>query len=434
MVYTAEPVRHVRTSLDRVLHVAPVGICWALMLGVALTEPAGWRFERPPEGLIVAAAALGAGVLATLLPRVGDGLLTLLGRWGRRAELSVDGPALVVCASWMETRIPRAQIASGAVVRVGGRYDVELRLRDGRVLAFGFADRAAAEALLADLHLDATDHRATFDLGDPARRRLTLAIALANLGIAAATGPMFLHSSTGGAARMIRLGVGLAFLVWTLVKNVPTQVDVGLDCVELRALLRRRRIPLDAILCAEEKIEYSRKTGIAGPWRRDLVIRLRTGRQIRVKCGGESRFDQTVAAVVTRIHRALEARAALSDASTLEALARRDESVPAWRERVGRLLQAQGAYRTAPITPESLARIARNPDAPVEQRIGAALALGASRNRPLCREIRIAAGAVVDPRLRIALTEAVRDQPREEAVLEALEAELLEEAAAAEAD
>jgi len=151
-----------------------------------------------------------------------------------------------------------------------------------------------------------------------------------------------------------------------------------------------------------------------------VLFRSEGGEHVRINVQGSSDFDGRLGALAARIHQAKAARAAFADSKPLDSLARGSDPIPEWRRRVLSLLERPSSYRQASITPEDLAHVARNPEAPAEQRIAAALAIGRTNDPTLRKEVRIAADACVHPRLRIALRQALKETPEETAILEAL--------------
>lgn len=73
----------------------------------------------------------------------------------------------------------------------------------------------------------------------------------------------------------------------------------------------------------------------------------------------------------------------------------------------------QAAYRVASVDPEPLAHHLDHPAASVEQRLGAAVALGASGDAQLAQKVRVAAAGCADEDMRAALEHAAAGELEE---------------------
>lgn len=105
-----------------------------------------------------------------------------------------------------------------------------------------------------------------------------------------------------------------------------------------------------------------------------------------------------------------------------EVLARSGRSGAEWLAALRSLsANAPGAYRAVTIDVDRLWRLLEHPRALPSSRVAAAVVLGASSDAPARRKLRVAARAMVDPRLKRAVERAA-DAHDDEALIEALEA------------
>src|SRR5262249_10580900 len=74
-----------------------------------------------------------------------------------------------------------------------------------------------------------------------------------------------------------------------------------------------------------------------------------------------------------------------------------------WRSALGALARRGVDYRAAGLSPDDLSALLASPDATPERRLGAALALAASKHPAAPERIRIAAAQCASERLRVAL-------------------------------
>jgi len=170
----------------------------------------------------------------------------------------------------------------------------------------------------------------------------------------------------------------LAVLVTALVGRLRPRLVVGLDGIRIAGVLRPRFVPYSAIRAV---------TG-GGP----IVVDL-ANETLYLPVIGQS-ADQ-IAALHDRIEQGRK-RYAEKSARPLDALDRAGRTIAEWTEAVRRLPNA-GSFRQAALDIEDLEKVVADPKAPIERRVGAALAL----RDPA--KVRVAAEQSADPKVRVAL-------------------------------
>lgn len=180
-------------------------------------------------------------------------------------------------------------------------------------------------------------------------------------------------------------------------------LETGVDGVRIVRGTRSRFIPYRAI----------HKVARAG---RRIVLETTTG-IVRTP-----RVDDTAEAVSALVSRIAEAGRAVAaqDAPALDALDRRERPMRQWRDALDELALEGKGFRGTALAGEDLEQILRNPQAPLERRIGAALALR-SRSDNARNRIRVAAAASVEPRVRVALEAAAAEDVDDDALERALD-------------
>lgn len=390
---------------------------------------AGWLAYALGTGslgiIVVLAALLGlGGPLPPLLayPLGGLGLLTYLwppllgaglfvgrlrtfGGGAARVEdgaLVVDGPAAL--------RVPRADVAQAAVVPGRG-----LRVEDraGREIDLSMSDQDA-HALIDALDLEPAEHRYRFAWRKRSARWGSFALAFLGLSFVAGL-PMIL--ATGAQASMLGVGCMLASSPWLVAELVSRwwssrSLEIGLDGVLARSRLGRSLLRFEDLRDVVAEHDALRITTNDGTVHRVLTDaddeamraamrdRLREARAIASSRGGEGSVARAM-------------------------LERGTRSMGAWRGELASILTAAKGFRAASVNSDELAGVMDDTSATAEQRIAAAIALGAvPENRA---RIRVAAETSVSPKMRVAL-DALAEGEHDDAIFEAA----LEEAAEAE--
>jgi hypothetical protein len=97
--------------------------------------------------------------------------------------------------------------------------------------------------------------------------------------------------------------------------------------------------------------------------------------------------------------------------------------VAAWREALGAMRAQADSYRSATLGRDDLLAVVESPAAPLERRLGAALALAPTSDDEGRSRIRAAARACADPLMRVALEKLADGDDDDAALEEALQAE-----------
>jgi hypothetical protein len=209
------------------------------------------------------------------------------------------------------------------------------------------------------------------------------------------------------------MGVAMVLMLY------PTRVEVGADGILMKWLGRRRFIPASDIAGAfhyEEGMGNNRYVGVK-------VVR-KSGQEVKIPVG--TRWsDDDAHALVERIREAVEIYERGDVESSGALLDRGERAIGDWV----RMLKSLGAgasatLRTAAMDSERLWHLLESPSAPREHRAAAAIALATSDEEGARDRIRVAATAVAEPKLRVALEAASND---DEAKLEKAMEELAQE-------
>src|SRR5262249_2647105 len=115
---------------------------------------------------------------------------------------------------------------------------------------------------------------------------------------------------------------------------------------------------------------------------------------------------ERAAAVRQRIAEAVQTASRAGAEAASELVARGGRPSSAWREAL-RKLAVGGGYRGETVSPDALLRAAENADAPVEQRLGAAMAIGLGADEDAKRRLRVAVEGIANARVRVAMELAV---------------------------
>lgn len=303
---------------------------------------------------------------------------------------------------------PRASIRSGLVVP-NTPHGTVVRLSNPsrfRSIDLVVADEAEGRALLDALDLGTSRRTAQF-LAHP---RMHGAPAVAGLMVAAIAGAFFgLTALMRGGHGLFGIIVAVVFAMLPYIPVVasvaPTKVTVGVDGVLLRRLGMDQFIPFRDVASVEMYDE-------------GVHLVLRDGRKVPLRVGP---LDSKVLAIhteqsaerealYTRLRDAMgeHARGEQPGVSAL-AVDRGGRTVTAWIAHLRELAQRQeGGMRQAPVLRSTLWSLLGDPNASSTDRAGAAVALAESgRDEPSTQErLRVVAGAVASPRLRVVIEAA----------------------------
>jgi hypothetical protein len=190
------------------------------------------------------------------------------------------------------------------------------------------------------------------------------------------------------------------------------RVTIGADGVLVAwPLLRRRRF-----------IPHGDIEAVDAPDAENVVLRLKGGKTYSISTRtspGQPKSEQS--ALIERLTDAWEAYRAGVAPDALGLLARAGRGTLDWVRGLRALGEGQGSgYRGIGLTPEHLWRIAEDPSAPRESRVGAALALRPTLDDEGRGRLRVAAESSASPKVRVAL-EATADEVDDEAVAARIE-------------
>jgi hypothetical protein len=202
----------------------------------------------------------------------------------------------------------------------------------------------------------------------------------------------------GSPALMATVPIVLGALAAVFVaRNLRPRVVVGLDGIRLMGVLRPKFVPYSKIQ-SRGRVESSPQTGSV------IVIETADGQLIFPVIG---QSNMQIDALIDRIEQGRK-RYEEGSARSLHALDRAGRSMSEWMAAVRRL-PATGGFRDPALDAGDLERVVADPKAPLERRVGAALAL----RDPV--KVRVAAEQAADPKVRVAL-EATIDE--DEAAIE----------------
>ena len=322
-------------------------------------------------------------------------------------SLGVEGDVLVVERYDRTERFPCTDVLEGWLSPQPFAEEtlIVLRLRGGRRLVARCTDLPGARALLRAAKVSVEQRLLEVPLG-------SLASASGNGPILHLLGPVLLgFFMLAMAAPVLSAGKVTLESVATIVGYVlacvaataalahyiaPGRAIVGADGVRVARLFSRKFVPYERLR------EVSTLLGPVVLETADGELVLHTRSFIRDAPGSRE-------ALAARLRDAIQVfrRERLAEVK-LELFARKGLRVAAWKEQVRRVSQGGADYRSVVLESEEIARVAEDPSAPAERRIGAVLSLSGRALDPALRErLRIAAGASANPRLRVALDRAL---------------------------
>jgi hypothetical protein len=320
----------------------------------------------------------------------------------RYGSISVAGDHLRVERPTRTLAVPLDDLAAGSQNPKTGL--VTFRRQSGDLLLVRVPTADDGRRLLEATRMDASRRTLRMKLGSSFFTDiLTLLLA-----------PFVFGPMTAGAGRLsvtltMALTVGLLLVLRRLIG--PAEVIVGADGVIVRQGFAAGFIPFGRV--ARVEIDPAR--------RRLVVFRLTDGSAVEARARWMSDDDRE--ALAARISDARQAWAAgEAGERALARVERRGRSAVAWREAMREVAAADG-YREPGVTREALVEVVESPAAPVERRMGAALALSGTDDDDLRRRVRVAAGACADERVRVALTLAADGSLDDDAMEEALAGE-----------
>jgi hypothetical protein len=293
-------------------------------------------------------------------------------------------------------------IAHGLVVPEADAASARVTTRAGTVLEIAVPSVEEADALLEALELGPEQRRTYLRWRNLAQRTvaggLAVVATIAVLGMAA------------GAVAGSSLSAAVGFLLFTTpflaagaaARATDREVEIGVDGLHARSLEGRIRARFEDL--AEVHVHGQH-----------VELLHRDGTRARVPVDvADQRTGQALARRIVEALRAFqEARG-----SRAHLFARGADTLDAWRARLGRLLRGDAGFRGAVVRVADAERVLADPEAVLEARVGAALALQAADGDEGRRRIRVALEGTVRPEVRVVLEAAERGEV-DEAALEA---------------
>ena len=190
----------------------------------------------------------------------------------------------------------------------------------------------------------------------------------------------------------ITLYLVLSIVLVTLVTAIPSRLHIGTDGVFITWLGTKRFIGFSEISFAKPldgRVDLHLKAG--------GLVRIPVGRQVLI--------------ILARINEAMEAYRRGGATADIASLLRRGERpMEDWMAALRSIgAGANATHRTAPVAPETLWRLVEDPGSEPLARAAAAVALGAELDDEGRGRLRVVAGAVAAPKLRVALEAAAND-------------------------
>jgi hypothetical protein len=201
----------------------------------------------------------------------------------------------------------------------------------------------------------------------------------------------------------------------------PMKVSVGADGVSIRRFGQMRFIPSGLIWWVQTYDSFQSAESARG-----VLLQLKSGEQVKIPIGGngmgKNEGTKEIIAFIERVEEAIEAHHASEREPPVAVLDRGGRTALDWLRALRRVgAGANATLRSAPTSPERLVRVVESPASRPIDRAAAAIALQSSDDDEAKARVRVAAHAVADERLRVALEAATEgDDARLEAALEEL--------------
>jgi hypothetical protein len=199
------------------------------------------------------------------------------------------------------------------------------------------------------------------------------------------------------------LVLGIGTVHWTR----PPEALIGADGVSIRERRVTRFFPLHRIATLRGDAH-------------NLEIVFEDGKTHRIAVSIEM-SPPRIEALAARVRAAIAARVGGPQrVETSPLLERHGRSLAAWRKQLRKLVIDARDYRHPSLSADDIAAVLDNAEAPIEQRIGAALALSAGADAEARPRIRVAAEACANEKVRVALASLVDGEGDDQAIEEAL--------------
>jgi hypothetical protein len=343
----------------------------------------------------------------------------LTGARARDGSLQVEADALTVDLGGEIVRFPLRSVDNGWVEPTAAGFAATLRLSSGAMLFVRQRTFEQAASVLEAAGLGPRRRVLRVQLGTQAASAgyglimhllgpwlaTVMAFILLVVPCLAAVASLSVWSLLGVLLLSVPLG-----LLYRLAQYVaPARCDIGSDGIMIRHLGTRTFIPLAAIQRAD-----------------------RAPRGLHLIMHGKSRFLPTATpdedgtalrdAIVWRIGTEIAERTRDDRTDRYALLARADRPLKQWRaESVEQGRHGGSTYRQSDFETEELVRVVENAGAPLDHRLGAAFLLsGRSVDEETVARVRVAADAVADPHVRVALAQAIDAEASDEEIEPAL--------------
>lgn len=200
----------------------------------------------------------------------------------------------------------------------------------------------------------------------------------------------------------------------------PASMVVGRDGVWLGRWWSKRFIPVREIASAEayeRTLELGNRPGSAVQHERGVTLRMKDGAAERLPMIGSEKRISEVSARISDI-----VRASIGGGSLAASLMREGRPLDDWKASLAELAKP-GGFRDARLSSSDFEQILGDAAGSAEQRLGAAIALRATKSPEAESRIRVAAEASANPRVRIALERISNGEDADESIEAALQAE-----------
>lgn len=303
--------------------------------------------------------------------------------------------------------VDRKDIKQGLALPVGDACVVRLERAFPRSpIDLAVYDENAGRKLLVALGLDASQTTVELAGGSGMLRMSRSSRFLAGAGLVAAVFAVTGLIGNGGLPDWWWL---LFLPLGKLTTDRPSKIRIGVDGVHFRWLWVSEFTPFSSVRSVWMREDNTQR----------FVDLIRTdGTKTSIPVGKQDGEQDLVHQRIVQAFKAYEAR---QGSAGTEALARGSRTPMEWLTALRGLgAGANAGLRTAHIDTERLWAIVEDPSATPAARAGAAAALASSASKPERERIRIAAGTIAEPRLRVAVEKAADETVAEAELAEAL--------------
>jgi len=192
---------------------------------------------------------------------------------------------------------------------------------------------------------------------------------------------------------------------------MPSRLEVGADGLWLSWLGRRRFIPLSRILRVEEYV-----TGRT-PFRKPYVgirLAIRGAEPVDLPVAQKMWDGGRAAMIVERVREALASRQHAGPPVDTALLRRDSRAMKDWMAALRAMGAGTDSFRTTAFGPERLLRVVEDPTADATVRAAAAVAVGAQLDDERRARLRVVAGSVASPKVRVVIERAAEGAPDDE--------------------